>query len=338
MGIGETMADWLEYGDRMMTAGDLADTVTVRRKLRDVRDLKRAQLADLLTSLPETEAVIGERRILLDDDVMEITARQFNWLGAHVRLVGDGYLGEVLDLPGSVVFEGAQGALLDEWHGFHPYTTWSTTTFKNALTLLDEHGYDGQTLKVGLLRAYMSRHGAGPFVGEDPGLRSVFADPYNVLNDWQHGFRVGPFDAVAARYAIEIGGQPDLLALSHLDQLARADVRRIAVAYRYRSNDPDIGGDDDSAIGQDGEISRYVDVEDGLIVRLRPSPVPEDLEYQERLTRIVEQCKPVYRAVPGAVDDFLTTLESDLGVPIRLVSAGPTADDKRVLDSERAMA
>src|SRR5689334_220878 len=66
MGIGETMADWLEHGDRMMTAGDLTDTVTVQRKLRDIRDLKQAQLADILASLselgPETEAVAGERR------------------------------------------------------------------------------------------------------------------------------------------------------------------------------------------------------------------------------------------------------------------------------------
>jgi adenylosuccinate synthase len=324
MGIGETMADWLEHGDRMLTAGDLADTVTVRNKLRDIRDLKQAQVADLLASLPETEAVAGERRILFDDDVMEWCARGFMWLGKHVRLVDDGYLGEVLDLSGSVIFEGAQGALLDEWHGFHPYTTWSTTTFKNALTLLDEQGYDGEIVKVGLLRAYMSRHGAGPFVGEDPGLRPIFADPYNAQNDWQHGFRVGPFDAVAARYAIDIGGRPDLLALSHLDQLAHADVRRLTVAYRYRG--------DDTGVGQQGDVGQYVDVEDGLIVRLRPSPLPEDLAYQEHLTRILEQCEPVYRTVPGTVDDFLATVEAELGLPIRLTSSGPTADDKRVLD------
>ena len=40
--------------------------------------------------------------------------------------------------PGDVIFEGAQGVLLDEWHGFHPYTTWSTTTFANAMALLRE--------------------------------------------------------------------------------------------------------------------------------------------------------------------------------------------------------
>jgi adenylosuccinate synthase len=129
---------------------------------------------------------------------------------------------------------------------------------------------------------------------------------------------------VAARYAVEIGGRPDLLAVSHLDQFARMPERRIAVAYRYRGDDPEIG--------------RYVDVEDGLIVRLRPSPVSEDLDYQERLTQIVERCEPVYRVVPGGSDDFLATVQSELGVPIGLASAGPTAADKQTLDPWRATA
>lgn len=318
MGIGETMADWLAYGDRMLLAGDLADPETARAKLLAVRDLKREQLAEVLAALPETDAVTRERQILLDDDVIEGCLAVYAELLQQTRLVDGAYLGDLLDLAGTVIFEGAQGALLDEWYGFDPYTTWSTTTFKNALTLLAEQGYGGEVVKVGLLRAYMSRHGAGPFVSEDATCRPVFADPYNVTNDWQQGFRVGPFDAVAARYASEIGGRPDLLAISHLDQLMQAPERRIAVAYRYR--------------GDDAEIGRYVDVDDGLIVRLRPSPVLEDLGYQRRLTRIIEQCEPVYRSVPGDADAFLATVQAELGVPVGLASSGPTADDKEILD------
>ena len=56
---------------------------------------------------------------------------------AAVAVVDSGYLAGVLR-RGRVVFEGAQGVLLDEWRGFHPYTTWSTTTFANAETLLAE--------------------------------------------------------------------------------------------------------------------------------------------------------------------------------------------------------
>ena len=309
MGIGETMSDWLAYGDEMVVAGDLLDPATLRRKLQRVRDLKREQLRDLLAALPEAAPVVRERRILLDLDVIETCVRAYAHLAGLVRLVDDEYLGTLLDLDGTVVFEGAQGALLDEWRGFHPYTTWSTTTFKNALTLLDEQRYDGDVFKIGLLRAYMTRHGAGPFVAEDSRLRPVFTDPYNVTNDWQHGFRVGPFDAVAARYAVETAGRPDLLAISHLDQFADAPAHRIAVAYRYRDRDSD-----------------------QLIVNLRTSPDPEDLDYQASLTRLVERCEPVYRSVAGGADAFLEAVQAELGVPIGLTSYGPTFQDKAVVD------
>jgi adenylosuccinate synthase len=130
--------------------------------------------------------------------------------------------------------------------------------------------------------------------------------------------RVGPFDAVAARYAIETAGRPDLLAVSHLDQYARAPERQIATAYRYRGTDSDVG--------------IFVDAEDGLIVRLRPSPSPGDLEYQERLTRIVERSEPVYRSLPAGADALLETVETELGVPVGLTSSGPTWRHKATLD------
>lgn len=319
MGIGETMSDWLTYGDEMPVAGDLLDPAALDRKLRRVRDLKLEQLRDLLASLPETDAVARERRILFDPAVIETCVRAYTHLAGLVRLVDDAFLGTLLDLAGTVVFEGAQGVLLDEWRGFHPYTTWSTTTFENALTLLDEQRYDGDVLKLGLLRTYMSRHGAGPFVSEASHFRSVFADPYNVTNDWQQGFRVGPFDAVAARYAIEAAGRPDLLTISHLDQLAEVLDPRLAVAYRYH--------------GPPSDARPYVDVRDGLVVRLRPSPRPEDLDYQARLTAVLERAEPVYRSVRGGVDAFLETVQDELRMPIGLVSAGPTWQDKAVYSS-----
>ncbi len=319
MGVGETMADWLAYGDRMLTAGDLSDAATVRAKLHDIRDLKLVQLGDLLQTMPESEAADRERSIFDNPKVIDGSVSAYRYLSERVRPVGDGYLGELLDFAGTVVFEGAQGALLDEWQGFHPYTTWSTTTFQNALTLLSEAAYDGEVVKVGLLRAYMSRHGAGPFVTEEPMLAPTFTDPYNVPNDWQHGFRVGPLDAVAARYAIGLSARPDVLALSHLDQLQRADNPRIAAAYRYLGSDPDVG--------------QYVATEDGLIVGLRPSSTPEDLNHQERLTCIVQDCAPVYRSLPAAPDALIAAVQEALGVPVGLVASGPTADNRTFLPS-----
>ena len=61
-----------------------------------------------------------------------------------MTITGDGHLAGLLRRDGCVVFEGAQGVLLDEWRGFHPYTTWSTTTFGNAEALLAEAGMPGE--------------------------------------------------------------------------------------------------------------------------------------------------------------------------------------------------
>ena len=97
----------------------------------------------------------------------------------RVPLVDGGYLRRLLR-AGPAVFEGAQGVLLDEWRGFHPYTTWSTTTFANAETLLAEALLDGAgeaAVRLGVVRSYLTRHGPGPFVTEDPTLE--FPEPHN---------------------------------------------------------------------------------------------------------------------------------------------------------------
>ena len=120
---------------------------------------------------------------------------------------------------GPVVFEAAQGVLLDETHGFQPHTTWSTTTFANADRVLDEAGWAGPRERVGVLRSYFTRHGAGPFVTEDAGLKAALPELHNGNGGSQGPFRVGPFDAVAARYALSVAGPVDWLTVTHLDRL-----------------------------------------------------------------------------------------------------------------------
>jgi adenylosuccinate synthase len=315
MGIGETMSDWLVLGAAALTAGDLADARVLTRKLAALRDLKIAQLADVLATLPDTEPVARERAILFDPSIIETCARVYQHLARSVRLVNEDHLGELLRLDGTVVFEGAQGVLLDEWRGFHPYTTWSTTTFENALTLLHEQAYDAEVVKIGLLRAYSTRHGAGPFVTEDSAVRASFSDAFNVQNDWQQSLRVGPFDAVAARYAVDVAGTPDLLAISHLDQLAQVTDPQMAVAYRCSL--------------ENTAVHDVAEVQTGQIVRLRPAADPHDLAHQERLTEVLTACAPVYRAAPQSPDAFAALVEDMLNVPVGLVATGPSARDRQ---------
>jgi adenylosuccinate synthase len=184
----------------------------------------------------------------------------FTAFASRVRITGDAHLPALLR-AGPVVFEGAQGVLLDERYGFHPYTTWSTTTFANAETLLAEAGASARrqgARRLGVLRAYATRHGPGPLVTEDPLLHRP--EPHNTHGPWQGPFRVGHLDAVALRYALDVSGGADALAVTHLDRPAPLICR----SY-------DIG-------------------------RIEPA---DDLAGQERLTRRLLTARPQYEPLDG---------------------------------------
>jgi adenylosuccinate synthase len=117
-----------------------------------------------------------------------------------------------------MVFEGAQGVMLDEKHGTAPHNTWTNTTFENADTLLDEIGCTDR-MRIGCLRTYYTRHGVGPFPTEDNTLD--LPEPHNGNDGFQGKFRVGRFDFTLAKQALSIVGGVDVLALSHLDYLPR---------------------------------------------------------------------------------------------------------------------
>lgn len=123
----------------------------------------------------------------------------------------------------TVVFEGAQGVLLDETHGFGEYTTWTDCTFNNAYEILNHYGA-GKSVdvtRIGVVRSYYTRHGPGPFVTEkEPAGLNGISDPTDInnpSNEWQGELRVGYFDIPALRYALRVIGGVDYLAITHLD-------------------------------------------------------------------------------------------------------------------------
>ena len=197
MGVGETMSYALEHPGLAPTVGDCEAPARLARKLRALRETLK------VSGPPVADCVAAYRAF-----------------AERVTLVDSSFTTALLR-GRPVVFEGAQGVLLDEWHGFHPYTTWSTTTFANALALLD----GVPAVRLGVLRTYTTRHGPGPLVTEDPTLET--AEAHNGTGPWQGPFRVGHFDAVAHRYALAVAGGADALALTHLD----VPVSRMCVSY-----------------------------------------------------------------------------------------------------------
>ncbi|MEU7944008.1 adenylosuccinate synthetase [Micromonospora taraxaci] len=270
LGVGEAVAYGLAHPDDAPRVADCHSPALLRRRLTVLRDRLTAELGPL------------------DAPPVEDCLPAYTGFAGRVTIVDRSWLAGALR-SGTCVFEGAQGVLLDEWHGFHPYTTWSTTTFANADSLLAEAGLPGDVTRVGVLRVVTTRHGAGPLVTEDPNL--PLADPHNPTNPWQGRFRFGHFDAVAHRYALAAAGGVDGLALTHLD-LTGPDLR---ICRRYDTTD-----------------------------RLTPGP-PGDLDRQAALTARLLRSRPVYDDPPA---DWAEAVSAELDTPVVLTSHGPTADDK----------
>ena len=287
MGIGETAAYALAHPGDAPRVGDCQSPRALTRKLALLRDHVSAGTSAGSTaagdSLPPAEDVTDAYRAIAD----------------RVTITGEGHLARLLHQEGRVVFEGAQGVLLDEWRGFHPYTTWSTTTFDNAEALLAEAGMAGQALRLGVTRAYMTRHGPGPFVTEDPTLE--LPEPHNQAGRWQGPVRRGHLDAVALRYAIEACGGVDAVALTHLD-VAAAHADQLRVCHGYR-------------------VGRH-----GLTDRLMPGP-GRDLDYQERLTGMLLTARPVYGDAVNQAD-WPDIVAGIVGAPVAVRSYGPSSADK----------
>mgnify|MGYP001561565319 FL=1 len=320
MGIGETMADSLVWNDAIR-AIDLEDREGLEKKLTRIQERKREEFKSSFESHPVSTALKDEVRLLSDPAFPASFAESLRLFAGKVKIVAGNYL-KHLAAEGNLLFEGAQGVLLDEWHGFHPYTTWSTTTFHNALALLREIGYDGQVEKLGVLRAYMTRHGPGPFVTEDTGLTIAIPDLHNGSEGWQGGFRVGWLDFVTARYALAVSGGADSLAITNLDRLAGLPRIRACTAYCFEKGA--LRGKEVRA------LSGYSGEEGGppQATSLRPKEVLTDLSYQETLTGILGKATPLYEDMPKNDDLYLEAVERNLSVPVSIVSYGPTARDK----------
>src|SRR5262245_1991257 len=152
VGFGETVSDHLKYGAAVVLAGDLGKPAVARAKLEFLRETKAADIRALGGRLPDRPETARELRVLREPGVVGRILADYACFAERVPVVAEGHLAALLALPGSVVFEGAQGVLLDEWYGFHPYTTWSTTTFANAENLLAENGFAGPVTGLGDMR------------------------------------------------------------------------------------------------------------------------------------------------------------------------------------------
>lgn len=121
---------------------------------------------------------------------------------------------EVLRMHENVVFEGAQGALLDVERGFKPYVTSSDTSITHALEMIPRN-----TLVevAGVMRMYMTRHGVGPLPTETSFIGIKEAHNRDGMQFLQGKWRTGWLDLELIQRGIEIAGGVNYLAVSHMD-------------------------------------------------------------------------------------------------------------------------
>jgi len=279
-------------------AGDLLEPAVLEAKIKDVLEVKNRQFQ--AAGLPELEA-----RSVLDE--AKAWAEK---IGPYVRDVSD-LLHDQTAQGKALLFEGAQGALLDIDHGTYPYVTSSNSTAGGVCTGLGVspkavHGV------LGVTKAYTTRVGSGPFPTElrdERGRRmSSRGDEFGATTGRPR--RCGWFDAVAVRYACRINGV-DRLALTKPDVLQEFPDVQVCTGYRYR--------------GQN----------------LKTFPTE---------SWVLEQVEPVYRTLPGWTDsvhkasrledlpetfrDYLRLIEDLTETRVAIVSTGFERDDTIILPGE----
>jgi len=209
-----------------------------------------------------------------------------------------------LDEGRSLLFEGAQGALLDIDHGTYPFVTSSSSTSGGACTGtgVPPAAIDGV---IGVLKAYTSRVGEGPFPTELEDERGEFIRERGTEYGTTTGRprRCGWLDLVAAAYARRVSGVSSI-ALTKLDVLDTLEEIPICVAYRI-----------------DGEETRQFPSD--LASLARAEPVYEVLPgWQTETVGITE-----FRGMPEAAQKYVRYVEHALRAPVSIVSTGPRREE-----------
>lgn len=215
---------------------------------------------------------------------------------------------DAIDNDDKVLFEGAQGVMLDIDQGTYPFVTSSSTVTGGIATGIGIGPSKVDTV-IGICKAYTTRVGAGPFPTE------LLDETGNYIRETGHEYgtvtgrprRVGWFDSVALRHSKRVAGI-DALSLNLLDVFSGLKTVKIAVAYEL----------------------------DGQKIDYYPASLKE-----------LERCKPIYEELPGWNEDitkvtkledlpenarhFLSRVSELVGVPLVTVSVGPDREQTIVL-------
>ena len=284
-GIGPAYED--KMGRRGLRICDLSDPERFRAKYSEFIEDKRH-----MGAIPDSEL---DSFAEMADRYLELAPRILPYVTDTAR-----FLNQEISKGRSVLFEGAQGTLLDVDHGTYPYVTSSNATAGGACTGTGVgpsriHGV------VGVTKAYATRVGNGPFPTEatDTSCKALRerGSEYGAVTGRPR--RCGWFDVPATRYSLQVNGF-DALIVTKLDVLDH--LAEIPVGVRYEYN-----GETFDEMPNEAEILEEVKIQ----YKVMPG-------WQQSTFGLKEFAK-----LPSRAKDYLKFLEDQTGIEIALISTGP---------------
>jgi len=309
VGVGETVRHALVYPGQELRYADLPDPGSTK-VLDRLHAIREALLAEFVPQCPKGSAGArsAEFQTLQNETLAAKWMTSARALARHSPPASFETVREQLSQDGCILFEGAQGVLLDEWRGFHPHTTWSSINTAAADAVAMHFGLESPIEHYGVMRPYLTRHGTGPLPTCDESLDELLPELHNSGDGWQGRFRRGHPDAVLARYAFEAAGRLSGLLISHLDVFQRGHSLKWCESYSVTPPLP--------------QWPPHVE-------RL-PLGGSKDLDHQLSLTHLLQNARPQYSAEPiCSVQDFLERISEVCSLRVAFCSYGATCADVR---------
>ncbi|MEM6761686.1 MAG: adenylosuccinate synthase [Pseudomonadota bacterium] len=292
-GIGPAYED--KVGRRAIRLADLNDETVLETRIERLLAHHNALRRGFGAAPKEPAEIAGEleaaRPVLAFSDPVWRTLKVARESGKHI------------------LFEGAQGTMLDIDHGTYPFVTSSHTVSGQAAAGAGVGpGFLGRTL--GITKAYTTRVGNGPFPSEQDNDVGILLGERGAEFGTVTGRkrRCGWFDAVMVRQAVETGGI-DGLALTKLDVLDGLDSLKICVAYRL-----------------DGEMIDRLPADAGSQARVEP--VYETVPGWSQSTKGAR----TWGALPAEAVKYVRHVEELVGVPVSMLSTSPERIDTILVD------
>jgi adenylosuccinate synthase len=288
-GIGPVYED--KIGRRGIRINDLIRPDSFARKVKEVLPEKNFFIEKFLGETPLEEAAIIEEYTAYAKELEK-------YVSCASTEVSDS-----IDAGKQVLFEGAQGSLLDIDHGTYPFVT-SSSTVAGGVCTGSGIGPKHINKVVGITKAYVTRVGSGPFptelhdeMGEN--IRKAGAEFGSTTGRPR---RTGWFDAVALREAVRVNGLTGL-AITKLDVLNDLETIKICTAYNYR-------GELLETFPRDFEILKEC------------TPVYEEIEgWQSDICEVKEM-----KDLPAKAKAYIDKMVEVTGCPAVLISVGPRRD------------